>query len=560
MELLKLKENKPNGDWKGHRYFKDMVLVWFDTKNGKRNQVLVNQEAKLCERFEYVKNNILKLRAERKKQIKNNTALTVIWSNKLTAAISFWKQFGEFEEVWQERKQAREKSLWCLRNEEFEIRNFDLICNTDDMDKLKSSYDFKSNSEVGTMKAFLDMRKEQGLDNWVKINYSFSYCELKAFYKDLTKEDVPQDHWSMIPNLSVYKDIQNGIMHGVLVNHAGLERLWWKNCIEGWDLSSAYPSKLVNTKMPMGKFERVEDMYPGVLRDLMAAGRYFYVRMNFNKCLNENDCPIFNGADGEEYGGRWYYTLTNFDLQAMKEWGFDMDKTDAKTTIIRVAEYEDYIWKPVREKIYERWVEKQENKGKDENKYFRAKTAIDAIWGKSVQEFNPTDNKRIAQRFSKIEHFLLPQWGLWTCAAVRLDMIRAIIALDKDEFIAGDTDGIKVRGDKRELFERFNKEIIDKNAAAGFPSEIGIWKFEGRFEDYMFIKSKFYAYSLNGELTCKFAGCNTWKEFFKDYSLDKVFEFLEEKDMPFYNIGVLILPDGMIKAKLRREDNEFSIG
>lgn len=444
----------------------------------------------------------------------------------------------------------------------FEIRNFDLICNTDDLEKLKTSYCLESNSEVGTMRAFLKMREEQGLRGWAQINFSFSYCELKVLYSGIKKEDVPASHWTMIPNLSVYRDLQRGIQHGVLANHSNLERLWWKNCIESWDLSSAYPSKLVNMKMPMGKFIRLEEdeITPDILIKLRESEKYYYIRANFNKRLRVIDCPIFNGNDCEEIDGRFYYTLTNFDLEAMKLWGFDFAGNDFKVSIIRVAEFKDYIWKPVRQRIYERWVEKQENKKTNYAAYFRAKTAIDAIWGKSIQEFNPKDNRKISNRFRKIDHFILPQWGLWTCAAIRLEMIKVIVSLEKHEFIAGDTDGIKTLGDRSDLFEERNRIIKKANEEAGFPSDIGTWHYEGCFDNYMFLKSKFYAYSINGELVCKFAGCNNWKSFFKDKTIDEVFEFLEENDVPIYNTGVMILPKGILKAKLKRnEDGTFKM-
>ena len=555
MELLKRRGIKPWGDRKGHYYHHDWFFVYFDIKQGVRHQVFLNDDARLCSLKE-VGEWVRIVEGKIKEKSRSSNALTVIWTNKLTAAYWFWRQFGEFEEVWYEKKQAREKSLWCLRNSVFEIRNFDLICNTDDLPKLKESYGFDSQSEVGTMRAFFKMREEQGMLGWGKINYSFAYCELKAFYQGLDGF-VPEDHYNMIPNLSVYQDLQNGIKHGVLVNHENLEKLWWKNCAESWDLSSAYPSRLVNMKMPMGKFEKLEELKPDTLKNLLAAGTYFYAKVNFNKCLTETDCPIFNGSDGKEKNGRWYYVLTNFDLEAMKLTGFDMMGTDARFTTIRVAEGKDYIWKPVRKLIYDRWVEKQENKDKDPAKYFRAKTAIDAIWGKSIQEFNPEDNKRIAYRFKKIQNFILPQWGLWACAAVRLEMVKAIMKLGTNEFLAGDTDGIKALGDQSSIFEELNEKIRKDNAAAGFPSEIGTWHFEGKYDNYIFIKSKFYAYSQNGELTCKFAGCNTWKEFFKDYKLEEVFEFLETEEMPVYAKGVVIMPQGIYEAKVKMEGDEW---
>lgn len=556
MELLNYKTNPPKGDRHGNYYYQDWIFVYFDTKENRRNQFFMNDDARCCTLSEIAEwYKIIKEMRFKKRRSNKNT--TVIWCNKLSAAIWFWKQFGEWEEKWYEAKQAREKSLWSLRNDWCEIRNFDLICNTDDLEKLKKSYEFESNSEVGTMRAFFKMREEQGLKGWVEINYSFAHCELKSFYSQIDKSAAPQDHYSMIPNLSVYQELQKGIKHGVLINHEGLERLWWKNCVESWDLSSAYPSKFVNMKMPMGKFERVENIHAGTLKELMTSDKYFYARVNFNHQLREEDCPIFNGMDGEERDGRWFYTLTNFDLEAMKLTGFDLGAADARFTIIRVAEYKDYIWKPIRELIYKRWVEKQESKKTNYSKYFRAKTAIDAIWGKSIQEFNPTSNKQIANRFTKIQHFILPQWGLWCCAAVRLEMIKAIIKLGKNEFLAGDTDGIKTLGDQSLIFNELNEKIRMDNAAAGFPSDIGTWHFEGKFDNYIFIKSKFYAYSQEDKLTCKFAGCNTWEEFFKDFTIEKVFEYLEENDIKCYNTGVVIMPKGMYKAKLRREGNEW---
>lgn len=554
MELLKRSRGlEPIGDRHGNSYYRDWILVYFDVENNSRHQILVNDEARACRNLRELSNCLRLIREMDQEKRQSSKAKLVIWCNKLTAAYWFWKQFGDFEEVYYKKKQAREQSLWCLRNDWVEIRNFDIICNTDNIGKLKESYELESNSEIGTMRAFLKMREEQGMDNWVKLNYSFSFCELNYFYSYIDIKTVPQSHWDMIPNISVYKELQKGIRHGILINHENLEKLWWENCVESWDISSAYPSRLVNMKMPMGKFKRIEKIEPDTLRKLLAAGTYFYGRFNFNTCLKESHCPIFNGLDGEESNGRWFYTLTNFDLKAMELVKMDLGAVDCRCTIIRVAEFQDYIWKPVRKLIYDRWVEKQENKKTNYAKYFRAKTAIDAIWGKSIQEFDPEDNKRIAYRFRKIQNFILPQWGLWACAAIRYDMIRAIQMLEDDEFIAADTDGIKTLGDQSLIFNSLNEEVRKNNAAAGFPSDIGTWHFEGRFDNYIFIKNKFYAYSINDELTCKFAGCSNWEEFFKDYTIKEVFQFLETEDMPVYNEGVCITPSGIYKAKINAE-------
>lgn len=522
--LLNVRENKP---WKTKEgtYYRDLVVIHIDLANGGQSQIIVNKtRSKYSDVFSTIGflNNIVKLRKEKGcKQIYR----TVVWVNNLKINEVLFSGFN-FER--QEYDGKKGKKLWRLYNDEFEIRNFDLITNCEDLEALRKSCGFEEKlSGAQIMRRFLMLRDKQGLKGWAKLNYSFAYCANKLFFKGL--EDLKYSNSNSVPNLETYNLIQNCNQAGFLYYNRNDRKVLLEG-INGWDISSAYPAQFVNQKMPVGQF-RTMAANSKSLRAAMENDWAFIVKIKTTKKLDNNVMNI----ECEEDENGYYYTMNDWDVKCFKllEIGIVGTVVD-----IKVCKEKEYLDDGFRKRIIEYYTDKQNSKGVNSELYFERKTTLDAIWGKGLQEFNPQSEEDIKKRYYRNHNrYILPQWSLWGAAATRYEMIKAIVEISKEsveDVVACDTDGIKFRGEHNEYFEKRNKEIIAKNAAAGFPNcEIGTWKFEGCFENFIQFGYKQYAFSLNGELTCKFAGCskNAWKDYFKDKSIEECFELLSSEDI-----------------------------
>lgn len=521
--LLNVRDNPP---WKNHGdiYYQDLVVIYIELNNEARAQMIVNNLVSpyisLYDAINYL-NKIIEFRKEKGCKTIHRT---VVWVNGLHIVQEYFNCFKFNEDYFTNNKG---KKLWRLYNDEFEIRNFNIISNSEDLKSLKKSCGFNEKlSGADIMKSFLLLRGKQGLKGWAKINYSFAYCANKLFFKGL--ENLKYKNEKSIPNLENYRLIQRCNKSGLLDYMKEYKNVLL-NEVTGWDMSSAYPAQFINQKMPIGKFMPM----PADNKSLKMAidnDWSFLVEIKTKDKLID----IARNACEEKDDG-YYYVMTDWDVKRYKLLGVKV-----KGTIInlRVCKEKDYLDYEFRKRIVEYYEDKQNSKGVNNEMYFEKKTTLDAIWGKGLQEFNPESEEQLRRRYYRNHNrYLLPQWSLWGAAATRYEMAKAIKELidnDEDDFVACDTDGIKFRGEHNEYFEKRNKEIIEKNAAAGFPDcEIGTWKFEGCFENFIQFGYKQYAFSLNGELTCKFAGCSkdAWKNYFKDKSIEECFELLSSEDI-----------------------------
>ena len=112
---------------------------------------------------------------------------------------------------------------------------------------------------------------------------------------------------------------------------------------------------------------------------------------------------------------------------------------------------------------------------------------------------------------------------------------------------ACDSDSIKTTDRKsREIFNQRNQEIKQELTAAGFTNtDIGTWKFEGNYSRFIQFEKKVYAYEENGELVCKFAGCNR----------EGVEQFLANGGDMNGLLDCLSIPGGIIQKKLKLDVN-----
>lgn len=524
MELRKAKNNVCSYYNKAenisYKYYSDLCIVYFNIDEPNKCEFLLNNHADVNIDFgaipEYIE-EVRKLKGNRKH-------LIVVWVNHLSELKELFSRFGIVEEkkIKAYNKDVNGK-ISCIRTKDFEFRNFDLLANTIEVKDLKETYSFSGEHPIDLMKQFLEMRNQQGLKNWAQLNFTFSNNELKIFYKDL--EDL-EDNSNSIPNQEVYEDLQQAAKHGVLANRASIIGYNMPSLICEFDKSSAYTSKFINMKMPMGQFKPLPPTRENI-ENCIKEEKYFYLLANTNKPILD----YFNYEDFKQSsdGGRFFYTILDYDYLALKEWGISFKEYDLRVSKLMVCDTKDYIDKKIREKLVNLYKEKQAYKNIDNAKYNNAKKQLEILYGKALQERNYS-----YYGFKSKTRYILPQWSLWACAAVRYEIVKAMKDIKFSSLAAVDTDGIKSLYTKeiKDCFTAKNKEIHNQNLAAGFDTDIGYWKFSGLFDNFIQIAKKVYAYSQNGKLTCKFAGCSkeAWKNYFKDKTMEETFKLLESED------------------------------
>lgn len=521
--LLDVRTNRP---WviNGEKIYRDLVIIHFDLEGGRGAQIIINK-IKTGYVDSYAAANYLKeITKVRKEKGCRNIHKTIVWANDLHIAEGFFKDY-EFKKEYSESSKGQK--LWRIYDDEFEIRNFNIITNTPSLEALRKSCGFEEKlSSTAIMKKFLMLREKQGLKGWGKLNYSFAYCANKLFFKGL--EELKYNNSKSIPNLDAYNLLQSCNKAGLLFYNKDYERVVL-NDVYGWDLSSAYPSQFVNQKMPIGQFR----IMPASKQSLATALENDWALLVKIKTTKKIEKDLL-GSEFEEKEDGFYYTFNEWDIKCYKLLGISLK---GKIVEIRVCKEKDYLDYEFRKRIVEYYEDKQKSKGVNDELYFEKKTTLDAIWGKGLQDFKPEKEEEVRERyFRNHNRYLLPQWSLWGAAATRYEMIKAIMeVIDNgiEDFVATDTDGIKFLDEVHNTyFEKRNKEIMEKNAAAGFPNcEIGTWKFEGHFDNFIQLKKKVYAYSVNGNLTCKFAGCtkDAWVKFFEDKGIEEAFNLMSSE-------------------------------
>ena len=413
-----------------------------------------------------------------------------------------------------ERKnEIKGTQVWVYRTENFEFRNFDIISNQTDLAVLKESYNFPSVSNCGIMRDYLEMRKGQGFTTWARLNYSFIYMENKLFSKGIDSKIV----LNSTPTEYDYNNFMLMCRRGILAIDKTKKGKFISN-VYGPDKSSAYPSGFVSLKMPIGRFYSVskEERNFTKIKELWEAGERFYVIIRTRKKFDgfffelEKDCKKI---------GEWYqYVLTDFDLAAALKI-YDFNEMGIWLVNIRVSETTDYLPNEIREKVVSLYNQKQLNKGKNQSAYYNAKTTLDAIWGKAIQN-NPYNWKQQASKIIK------PQWSLWASSYLHYEIICLAEKIGFENIVAIDTDGIKTIGDFTSIFEEHNQEIRKANKEAGFDSPIGTWDTSEYYEQFIQFEKKVYAEVINGKIECKFAGCRkpAWREFYKENGIEKLKE------------------------------------
>lgn len=351
-----------------------------------------------------------------------------------------------------------------------------------------------------------------------------------------------------------YRMLKRGFMGGFThANAAYVQKVL--ELVGSFDLTSAYPSKIVLEKFPMSKGFAVkcpmtfEEARPYLNRyccllTLVATG--VTARLTYDYPISISKCIAYEGAvdvNGRLQTARYIVTTcTEIDLKTyLRFYNFGSFK------IIEMICYEkDYLPVPLVKAILDLYVPKTKLKGVlgQEVEYMISKNMLNAGFGMMVtdpvrdeydfeEDFLPPKKADVESAIeaynTDIKRFLFYPWGVWVTAYTRATLFEAIEAMGND-YVYADTDSVKVLHPEshKEYFEQFNQNIVAKihkvmelrqhewelyspEDAHGKERTIGFWDFEGIYDQFKTLGAKRYLVRTGTEYVLTVAGTNKVK-------------------------------------------------
>lgn len=474
-------------------------------------------------------------------------ATYVIWVRDLNMFYQFSKNYFVFDKVF-----ARDRNdvLNCWADI-FEFRNFKEIINKDERIERQEDLIEKIYSPTTplTEEELQDFgRTANFMWNWIKnnrtdklfllenFNYSFSHCCEKKFSSLI--EDrffVRKRLEDLVPNLDVYDLL-------MMDNKAGIQwsNFYYNNTrvenVYSYDKSSSYLSMMLTKKYPMGKFFEHKGANISTVFSLL--NKRAFIGGFIIKGLKKH--TVFN----------WLTTKSNTIVQAdgytrivLNDVEFidllrNYEIEDISVVWLYSCKYE-YLPPQIKKVIMKLYINKTKFKGVDEIKYKEAKVLLNNIFGRCIQPafydsvskidadkqinmyniYYTREEKEDLIRKKYLKKLLLPQWGIWTAAYGRSELLRICNELGEMNVVYCDTDGIKFLGEQnKEIFNKANSIIKEELAAAkidctvkdkfGKEHTIGLWEFEGNYKNFKTIGSKQYMWDNGDEYDIKLAGAN----------------------------------------------------
>ena len=316
--------------------------------------------------------------------------------------------------------------------------------------------------------------------------------------------------------------------------------------VKSADRSSSYPDTECNDIFPVGAFRSVQDPTPEKLRDLMIRRKKAILCriVLWNVELRDRfwGCPYLaidkcrNIVGGSYDNGRILRadyletTVTDIDLKIiMSEYAAEMD-----VITLQYAKY-GKLPSPLVNCIQYYYRRKTELKGVQDQEiyYTKNKNKLNSVYGMSAQ--NPVKSSILYNggSFDQDDSISLPelleqsnkraffpyQWGVWCTAWARYRLEEGIrFAHGKGaEFIYCDTDSVKYVGDID--WTAYNNERMNCSIESGSYADdpkgnrhyMGVYEYEGMYEQFATRGAKKYAYVQNSVLHIAIAGVNKEK-------------------------------------------------
>lgn len=505
MELLKATKNYNSTTYKdphnkNNEFTRDLICLWLGEKSDwelKVNGELISGLGWI-ELGKTLKELVrLKEKSHRKKSIRR----LVIWVNRLAV---FHKVLSlALNETLKARTINNQKSfnkdalLW-MSNDHIEFRSFDMVAG-ENAKRIKQTFGYEGN-EVDAMESYINAQEEH---NWARFRWTAAHCFEAQFYKRLDQRfkdnERKEFNYEIITRKenNIYNNfIYNGGKAGIIWVNDSTKRKVLENVIS-YDISQAYGGQFVRANdFPLGSIRSTNIPKEEVMKE-----KWYAFVFEFNHKVT----PPVPWIEVFEKTGKWFCLVTKPDLDCMKLMGAKF-REQPRIRYQFICKKVGYLNFRVRELINDLYNERQKLKAEGDKTEKFLKQMNEVIYGKGLQDRSKDSNGDEQVNF----RYFCPQISYHALAKTRLELVTMMSRL-KDCLVACDSDSIKVAKHTyaNELFEERNEEIRTELAAAGFTNtKIGTWKYEGTYSRFVQFEKKVYAYEDQGELVCKFAGCN----------------------------------------------------
>lgn len=505
-------------------YTRDLICLWFSEQGEWKFKV--NEELMSGNNYKTLGETLRELvKLKQSKHKKEGIRRLVIWTNRLGLfenAIILAMNKDLIRDTIENSK--HQKLLISIKDEDVEFRNFDSVAGAK-IEKIEQDYRYKG-SEIDNMETYI---KSQPQQNWTHFKWTAAHCFESLFYQRLKKEINEEQQKAINYEIVIRKQnnlynnfIYRGGKAGIIWISQAAHRKEWTG-IESWDISQAYGGQFVRANdFPIGNIYRTSKPKGEVMKESWYAFAFEFDKevpppVPWIKLFKEND--------------KWYCLLTKPDIDAMAIMGakFDTKPRIKHQFLCKKVGYLNYNVRKVINDIYN---ERQKLKAENDPSEKFLKQINEVVYGKGLQQ--------------REEHnrYFCPQISYHALAKTRLELVLMISKLDAP--VACDSDCIKfcsTHSDDNRYFEERNRQIEQELKAAGFPNtKIGTWKHEGLYGRFMQFEKKVYAYEdEDGNLVCKFAGCNK----------ESVQKWLAEGNDMNSLLDCLKIPGGVISKKLK---------
>lgn len=316
--------------------------------------------------------------------------------------------------------------------------------------------------------------------------------------------------------------------------------------VDSYDICSSYPFILTTCKFPStefrkGNIERFEDLSKHFAYILTVRFKNLKCKY-YNNFISASKCNMIKGAKYDN--GRIIsaeeieIVLTDIDFR------FILDTYECEYEILESWwSLYNYLPKQFINFVLDKYVAKTKYKGVEgkELEYQKEKGKFNALYGMSVtntirdnvkykddiEEWveEKLTNEEIENKLDseKKTAFLSFAYGVWVTAYARDNLLRRLIKLD-DYVLYSDTDSLKLRsGYDKNVFIEYNKSVEEKikfvSKVLKIPFEkyapedrkgkkhlLGIFEYEGNYEEFITQGAKKYAVKENGKIKITVAG------------------------------------------------------
>ena len=342
------------------------------------------------------------------------------------------------------------------------------------------------------------------------------------------------------PHLKVYKMLRAAFRGGnTHANRHYVGKIL--DNVASYDMASCYPAQQLTKRFPMGKFRFLDDRlslercFKFIGLGYAVVGRYVFkdlklkrgVTIPYLSLSRTRSMGFIGGIDNGRilYADTCETVLTEIDLEIV------LKQYDYKEVIVLSAmvAQKDYLPKEYRDVIRRYYNYKTKLKGaKDYEEiyqYNKSKEKLNAIFGMSCQDPIHAEILYDAGNYTRLNLYEMPekaedalgsaafpyQWGVYITAYARQALQEAIDAAG-DQMVYCDTDSVKVIGDLdlSEINQRREQKAKKEKAFAvdrkGIPHYMGVFEYEGTYDQFITQGAKRYAFIKGGEMGVTVSG------------------------------------------------------